>query len=313
MGNVPRAVLSIGEKKNIPYTRQALGANEAAIVNRLLQGVVESGTGKRAQLSDGRPVAGKTGTTENYGDAWFVGYTPQLAVAVWVGYPDRLRPMLDEYHGGPVAGGTFPAQIFKTFMEKALPKLDAAPEAFPSPSYPYASPRNIVYRDGRWRADNGYCRGTRTVLYFAGAGPETTANCKPNEVEVPRVLGLPYEKAVERLALQPLGAEPIFKPAVPRQRVGYVLGQLPKIGARLSAYDTVQLVVAKPVYGVVPRVTGMELAKARVRLEQRQLLPVIRREKANGRVGRVLSQRPLSGVAAAPGMRVTLTVAAPAD
>ena len=152
-----------------------------------MQGVVESGTGKRAQLSDGRPVAGKTGTTENYGDAWFVGYTPQLAVAVWVGYPDRLRPMLDEYHGSPVAGGTFPAEIFKSFMEKALPKLDAAPEAFPSPSYPYASPRNIVFRDGRWRADNGYCRGTRSVLYFYGKGPDTTANCKPNEVEVPSV------------------------------------------------------------------------------------------------------------------------------
>ena len=171
MGNVPRAVLSIGEKKNIPYTREALGQNEAAIVNRLLQGVVESGTGKRAQLSDGRPVAGKTGTTENYGDAWFVGYTPQLAVAVWVGYPDRLRPMLDEYHGSPVAGGTFPAQIFKSFMEKALPKLDAAPEAFPSPSYPYASPRNIVFRDGRWRADNGYCRGTRVGPLLLGRRP----------------------------------------------------------------------------------------------------------------------------------------------
>jgi membrane peptidoglycan carboxypeptidase len=311
MGNVPRAVLSIGEKKNIPYTRDALGANEAAIVNRLLQGVVESGTGKRAQLSDGRPVAGKTGTTENYGDAWFAGYTPQLAVAVWVGYPDKLRPMLDEYHGGPVAGGTFPAQIFKSFMEKALPKLEAAPEAFPSPSYPYASPRNIVFRDGRWRADNGYCRGTRSVLYFAGEGPETTADCKPNEVEVPRVLGLSYEKAVDRLALQPLEAEPVFKPAVPRQRVGYVLGQLPKVGARLSAHDTVQLVVAKPVYGVVPRVIGLQLATARERLQRRQLDPVVRRRNAQGRAGRVVSQRPNPGVAAAPGMPVTLFVAAP--
>ena len=312
MGNVPRAVLSIGEKKNIPYTRQALGANEAAIVNRLLQGVVESGTGKRAQLADGRPVAGKTGTTENYGDAWFVGYTPQLAVAVWVGYPDRLRPMLDEYHGSPVAGGTFPAKIFKAFMEDALPRLEAEPESFPSPSYPYASPRSVMFRDGKWRADNGYCRGTRQVQYFYGTGPDTKADCKPNEVEVPRVLGLTYEQAVERLALQPLEAEPVFKPAVPRQRVGYVLGQLPKVGTRLSAYDTVQLVVAKPVYGVVPRLVGLPLAKARERLDERQLLPVIRRKAATGRVGRVLSQQPLPGVAAAPGLRVRLVVSAPA-
>ena len=54
----------------------------------MLQNVVDAGTGQRAALAD-RPVAGKTGTTENYGDAWFVGYTPQLAVAVWVGYPNE--------------------------------------------------------------------------------------------------------------------------------------------------------------------------------------------------------------------------------
>ena len=82
-----------------------------------------------------RPVAGKTGTTENYGDAWFVGYTPQLVTAVWVGYPNRLRPMLTEFHGGPVAGGTFPAQIWKAFMESALKAIGAQPASFPSPPY----------------------------------------------------------------------------------------------------------------------------------------------------------------------------------
>ncbi|HEU0303538.1 MAG TPA: PBP1A family penicillin-binding protein [Gaiellaceae bacterium] len=312
MRNVPRAVLSVNEKTNFPVPHAVLGANESAIVNRLLQGVVESGTGKRAQLADGRPVAGKTGTTENYGDAWFVGYTPQLAVAVWVGYPDRLRPMLEEYHGSPVAGGTFPALIFKSFMEKALPHLEAEPEAFPSPSYPYASPRSVVFRDGRWRADNGYCRGTREVQYFTGTGPATEANCLPNEVDVPRVLGLTYEQAVERLALQPLEAEPLFKPAVPKQRVGIVIGQLPKVGARLSSYDTVQLIVAKPVFGVVPNVVGLPLAKARKRLEDRQLRVTVSYRPAAGKPGRVVLQKPNGGVAAAPRMLVTVVVSAPA-
>ena len=312
MGNVPRAVLSVGKKQNIPIGREALGANEAAIVNRMLQGVVESGTGKRAQLSDGRPVAGKTGTTENYGDAWFVGYTPQLAVAVWVGYPDRLRPMLDEYHGSPVAGGTYPAQIFKAFMETALPRLKDEPESFPAPSYPYASPRRIVFRDGQWRADNGYCRGTREVLYFYGTGPPTTADCKPNEVDVPSVVGLTYADAVDRLGLQPLSAKAVYKPAVPRQRVGYVLGQLPRVGAHLSANETVTLVVAKSLHGVVPRVVGMRLADARSRLDRNHLRPVVRRQPAKGRAGRVLSQQPHSGVAAAPHMPVTLVVSSAA-
>ena len=61
---------------------------------------------------------GKTGTTDNYGDAWFVGYTPELVVAVWVGYPDALTPMLTEFNGEPVAGGTLPAMIWKEFVEK---------------------------------------------------------------------------------------------------------------------------------------------------------------------------------------------------
>ena len=88
---------------------------------------MRAGTGKRAQLSDGRPVAGKTGTTENYGDAWFVGYTPQLVAAVWVGYPTGLKPMLTEYNGDAVAGGTFPALIWKSFMERTLAYLHDPP------------------------------------------------------------------------------------------------------------------------------------------------------------------------------------------
>jgi penicillin-binding protein 1A len=309
LGNEPRAILSVGKKVNVPVPHEVLSDNDAAIVTRLLQGVVESGTGRRAALADGRPVAGKTGTTENYGDAWFVGYTPQLAVAVWVGYPDRLRPMLTEYHGSPVAGGTFPALIFKSFMEQALAKTGAQPEAFPAPSYPYASPRRIVFRDGQWRADNGYCRNTREVLYFTGLGPATTADCKPNEVEVPRVTGMTLADAKTRLALQPLKAQAIFKPAVPRQRVGVVLAEIPRVGSRLSSYDTVRLVVAKPLHGVVPRVTGLPLAEAQTKLRHAKLHPVVVRVARKGRPGTVIAQVPLSGVAAAPRMPVTLVVA----
>jgi penicillin-binding protein 1A len=71
--------------------------------------VVTRGTGKRAALATGTFAAGKTGTTENSGDAWFVGSPTTSPVAVWVGYPDRLKPMLDRVRGAPVEGGTFPA------------------------------------------------------------------------------------------------------------------------------------------------------------------------------------------------------------
>lgn len=82
-----------------------------------LRAVVSSGTGKAAD--PGYWVAGKTGTTENYGDAWFVGFSKELSVAIWVGFPDKTVPMLDQYNGEPVAGGTFPAAIFRHFMMQA--------------------------------------------------------------------------------------------------------------------------------------------------------------------------------------------------
>ena len=125
---------------------------------------------------------------------------------------------------------------------------------------------------------------------------------------MPRVVGLPYADAVDRLGLEPLNAKAVFKPAVPRQRVGYVLGQLPRVGTRLSAYDTVTLVVAKSLHGVVPRVVGLQLAAARARLDRRHLRPIVRRQPAKGRGGRVLFQEPRPGVAAAPRMPVTLVV-----
>ena len=107
------------KRHNTPKAFNALTATQAGVVNSILQKAVRYGTGKRAYIPN-RPVAGKTGTTENYGDAWFVGYTPQLAVAVWVGYPTTLKPMLTEFHGDAVTGGSFPALIWKSFMEKAL-------------------------------------------------------------------------------------------------------------------------------------------------------------------------------------------------
>src|SRR3954452_16496053 len=90
----------------------------------IMQTVVTRGTGKRAALADGTFAAGKTGTTENSGDAWFVGFTDRLTVAVWVGYPDRLRPMLTEFAGGPVEGGTFPALIWHDFQTTANKIID---------------------------------------------------------------------------------------------------------------------------------------------------------------------------------------------
>jgi penicillin-binding protein 1A len=83
---------------------------------KILEQNVQGGTGTAANI--GCSAAGKTGTTDNFNDAWFVGYTPHLAASVWVGYPNALVEMRS-VHGISVAGGTFPAQIWQSFMEVA--------------------------------------------------------------------------------------------------------------------------------------------------------------------------------------------------
>ena len=83
-----------------------------------------------------------------------MGYTPELAVAVWVGYPDALRPMETEFNGEPVSGGTLPAEIWKAFMTRAL--NDTAPERFDPAPYLPAYDLRVVHRAGRWQLDNGW-------------------------------------------------------------------------------------------------------------------------------------------------------------
>ncbi len=102
-----------------PSFRRIIPAWVAQEVHDILNTVVQSGTGTAAQIP-GVDVAGKTGTTSNYVDAWFVGWTPQLTTAVWVGVPDKSVSMATLYNGGPVEGGTFPAVIWHDFMTQAL-------------------------------------------------------------------------------------------------------------------------------------------------------------------------------------------------
>ncbi|TML03473.1 MAG: PBP1A family penicillin-binding protein [Actinobacteria bacterium] len=308
-GNRPRAIARVNNAhsqlidNNRPVDRAVLTPDEDALLTSILEGVIRSGTGKGAALPD-RVAAGKTGTTENYGDAWFVGYTPQLATAVWVGYPNKLQPMLTEYHGQAVAGGTFPAEIWRVFTQLALAGTTA--DSFPNYSYEYSTSRRVVWRDGRLQLDNGYCRETALVSYFAGRGPSHTANCKRNEVEIPRVIGMTLAGAKLRLAGQPLTPNVVYKPARPKQRVDLVVDQFPRRG-RASSYDTVTLVLAKPLHGVVPNVIGLSLRQARARLRGRGLVIGIARF-ADGGAGQVLAQIPVAGVAAAPRMTVSLIV-----
>jgi penicillin-binding protein 1A len=98
--------------------KRVLPTGVAQTETQMLETVLQYGTGKAAAL--GQFAAGKTGTTSNFGDAWFVGWDKKYTVAVWVGYPDKLVPMLTDFNGNPVMGGTFPALIWHDFMTSAL-------------------------------------------------------------------------------------------------------------------------------------------------------------------------------------------------
>ena len=101
--------------QNKVVAKQVIDPAVAAEAKTLLTSVVTSGTGENAQT--GEPTWGKTGTTDDNGDAWFVGSTEELTIAVWVGHADSNTPMETEFGGNPVDGGTFPALIFSRIID----------------------------------------------------------------------------------------------------------------------------------------------------------------------------------------------------
>jgi penicillin-binding protein 1A len=116
---------------------QVVPAQETRVTTQVLRTVVESGTGTAAALPD-RQVAGKTGTTDTFTNGWFIGYTPQLVTAVWMGSPAGSVPMTD-VGGITVFGGTYPAEIWHSYMDAALSGQPA--EDFPQPNWSEVRPQ----------------------------------------------------------------------------------------------------------------------------------------------------------------------------
>jgi penicillin-binding protein 1A len=156
---IRRVVLSDGRVDTkagwgVPKRRRAVSEGVAAIVTSILEQNIQSGTGTRAAF--GRPAAGKTGTNEEHADAWFAGYTPELATTVWMGFTGGEIPM-QNVHGISVSGGSFPAEIWRLFMEPALQGTE--PVSFPEPA---------VYPE--WKP---FTRGEYALTYDPNATPET--------------------------------------------------------------------------------------------------------------------------------------------
>jgi penicillin-binding protein 1A len=114
-----------------PAGRRGVAASVAQRVTSALRGVVLSGTGRAAAI--GRPVAGKTGTAEDFKDAWFCGFVPQLAACAWIGHPEAEIPMHAVEGFDPVVGGSIPARIWHDFMAGAMHgrRVEPLPAAAP--------------------------------------------------------------------------------------------------------------------------------------------------------------------------------------
>lgn len=115
-----------------PRDEPVVTASIAAQLRAAMQQVVCCGTGQEAELGDGYPQFGKTGTSQDFRDAWFAGATPRLTAVVWVGVPGRPEPLVPPLTPETVSGRTWPARIWKLFVQGALPGEDRG--AFPDPA-----------------------------------------------------------------------------------------------------------------------------------------------------------------------------------
>lgn len=222
-----------------PAGERVLDSQTTDQLSFILGEVINRGTGRDADF--GRPAAGKTGTAQNFADATFAGYTPDLAAAVWVGFPQGQISMVpcsrktctedDPGTDIQVAGGTYPAQIWREIMTSAHSDLPVA--EFPEP--PVSAPGNTI-------------------------------DVVPDAVEAPDLFGLSVEEATAQLdgtslVLSPVRIEDTNFPAET------IINQSPPPGISVPGGTSVIVEVAiDPIPLTVPDVTGLDLSSARFRI-----------------------------------------------
>jgi penicillin-binding protein 1A len=175
-----------------PTATAVLTRAQNATVTYCLQQVVQRGTGTAAAVYR-QSIAGKTGTTNDYGDAWFVGYTPHLTAAVWMGYPEGSQHKLTDVRGirPGVQGGSLPAQIFNRFMTAAITANPALIGSFDSVTTlsgnTITAPTGITYPLGTGSTTTSSSSSTTTSTTRATTtttGPATSSTTKPTGTTV---------------------------------------------------------------------------------------------------------------------------------
>lgn len=246
-----------------PSCERAVSATVAAEVTELLTGVITGGTGTGARID--RPAAGKTGTTDDYGDAWFVGYVPQLSTACWMGDPRGSSYSMTNVHGRRVFGGTFCAPMWGAFMKQAL--KDAPVEFFPeAPAITTVTVPKVTamlqpdaiksLKDAGLSAilvpvSSGMSAGT--VLRQGPAEGSTVPRGSPvtlsvsdgmgSRVVVPNVVGMADKEATKVLIGAGFAVETSYVLVEDRSQIGVVLSQTPAAGNEAERSSTVKVSV----------------------------------------------------------------------
>jgi len=281
---------------------RALDSHLADQITWILEGTVSQGTGWRAEMED-RPSAGKTGTTQNYADAVFVGYTPQRTTAVWVGFPEAQIPMIPPTTDRKVYGGTYPAMIWKDVMEAAhfgLPveQLVTADPTLNAPSTPII-PTPIV---------------PTTAAPVPADGEPTDGR-----IPTPELLGLTLTNARNLLTEADHGIRILSVVEVEMEGTepGTIIGQAPDVGSTMEPNGSMLVEVTiepqRPEGVVVPALIQRLLPSVTPTLEALglgyQIVEVADPDEPEWTSGLVWSQDPAPGTVVEAGAVVTLRVA----
>jgi len=299
---------------------RVLDPGVAYLVTTALEAVIDRGTGVRAQI--GRPAAGKTGTAQEYRDAWFGGYTPDLSAAVWVGYPDgeiemkascagsesSCRPTRIDGQG--VTGGSYPAEIWADFMDTAL--LGVPARDFTQPDIGLIT---VVIDSRTGCLADSFTPDEYAVSATFASGTEPEKRCRAGRpgVRVPDVFSFPIDEARALMRRAGFDVNTVSEPSS-TYPPGRVIGQDPDAGEKAPEGSTVTLYVSVSGQETsrVPDVLGYTRGSAEAALRNAgfQVNVVTQSDGGRGRKdkNRVWRQSPSAGTIAREGSTVTIWV-----
>jgi penicillin-binding protein 1A len=218
--------------------QQVLDKGVAYVATQILEDVILSGTGTAANL--GRPAAGKTGTAQQWRDAWFVGFIPQLVAGVWVGWPQGQISMTGTRIGN-VTGGSFPAQIWHAFMSQVTPDIPV--RDFKEPEGGFVTlPIDIT--QGCVAAEGTPAENIEYQQFVEGTEPGVCeAPSEPLAETVPSVVGMAASEAYAILTEAGFAVSQTAR-ETRQYSEGTVIRQVPSGGTQAESGATVTLTVA---------------------------------------------------------------------